>query len=104
MDILLPVLTLGVLGAAFGFGLAVAAEKLKVEADPRIQAIHDRLPNLDCGACGYPGCEAFAEGIINGEVKELSKCKPGNNKHYNAIIEYLKKNPNEDGSYIKISK
>jgi len=97
-------LTLGLLGGVLGFALAFAAEKLKVEADKRIQGIHERLPNLDCGACGYPGCEAFAEGIVEGEVKNLSDCKPGNNKHYNAILEYLKENPNEDGSVIKVSK
>ncbi len=97
-------LTLGLLGAALGFGLAVAAEKLKVEADERIKGVHERLPQLDCGACGYPGCEAFAEGVIEGEVKNLSACKPGNNKHYSAIIEYLKDHPNEDGSIIKVSK
>jgi uncharacterized membrane protein YraQ (UPF0718 family) len=26
------------------------------------------LPNMNCGACGYASCKAFAEGVINGEV------------------------------------
>ncbi len=103
MDIILPILTIGLLAGVLGFGLAVAAEALKVESDPRIKGVHERLPNIDCGACGYPGCEAFAEGIIEGEVKNLSQCKPANKKHYSAILEYLKNHPNEDGSIIKAS-
>jgi len=102
LDIVMPITTLAVLGGLLGFGLAFAAEKLKVEADPRINAIHDRLPNLDCGACGYPGCAAFAEGVVEGEVESLSQCKPANAKHKTAILEYLKKNPAEDGSYIQV--
>jgi len=26
------------------------------------------LPNMNCGACGYPNCKLFAEGVIKGEV------------------------------------
>ena len=101
-DIISPVLVLGTMGILLGFGLAYAGEKLKVEPDKRIEAVHERLPKLDCGACGYPGCEAFAEGIIEGEVKSLSQCKPGNKKHYAAIMEFLKSSPDEDGNIIKV--
>jgi len=104
IEIISPFLTLAVMGGLLGLGLAFAAEFLKVEEDPLIKGIHERLPNLDCGACGYPGCEAFAEGIVEGEVEKLSDCKPGNDKHYNAIIEYLKNNPRQDGEYIMIKK
>ncbi len=104
LDIILPFIVLGVLGGLLGFGLAFAAEKLKVEPDKRIQGIYERLPQLDCGACGYPGCTAFAEGILEGEVDKLSKCKPGSDKHYKAIIEFLKKHPDEEGNVVKIEK
>ncbi len=104
LEIMSPFLVLGTLGALIGFGLAFAAEKLKVEPDKRMQGIYELLPQLDCGACGYPGCEAFAEGIVEGEVEKLSQCKPGNDKHFNAIIAYLKDHPDEDGNIIKIQK
>ncbi len=102
LDIISPVLVLGVLGGLLGFGLAFAADKLRVEPDKRIQAVHERLPKVDCGACGYPGCEAFAEAVVEGEVESLSQCKPGNKKHYADILEYLKNNPDEDGNIVKV--
>ncbi len=98
------ILTLGLLGGLLGLGLAFASELLKVESDPRIEAIEKLLPGINCGACGYPGCAAFAEGILEEEVDHLANCKPGKDQHYNAIIQYLKEHPNKDGHIIKISK
>lgn len=97
-------LTLAVMGLLLGLGLAFAADVFKVEVDERLEAIEQRLPGYNCGACGYPGCAGFAEGIMEGEVEKLSMCKPGKDEHYNAIIEYLKDHPNSDGSIIKVVK
>ena len=97
-------ITLAVMGLLLGLGLAYAAELLHVEEDKRLEAIDKMLPGYNCGACGYPGCSGFAEGIIEGEVEQLSMCKPGKDEHYNPILEYLKDHPNPDGSYIKIKK
>lgn len=66
MDILIPVLTLTGLGLVFGVGLAIAAKKFCVAIDPRIGKIFSRLPGANCGACGMPGCMAFAEELIHG--------------------------------------
>lgn len=59
---------LAVLGGVFGLGLAVAARKLTVEADPRIDEIESLLPGANCGACGYPGCRGMAEAIVTGSA------------------------------------
>lgn len=97
-------ITLGILGGLLGLGLAFAADYLKVEADPRIKDVKELLPGYDCGACSFPGCSAFAEGIVEGEVENLSACKPGKDTHYNAILAYLKDHPNSDGSLVKVKK
>ncbi len=65
-NILVPVLTLSGLGVVFGAGLAVAAKKLCVVTDPRLEKIYANLPGANCGACGMPGCIGFAEGLIQG--------------------------------------
>ena len=39
-----------------------------VEDDPRISAVEDMLPHTNCGACGYPGCHAFAEALVSGKA------------------------------------
>lgn len=98
------VVTLALMGGLLGLGLAFAADILKVEADKRVQGVKERLPGLDCGACGFPGCEAFAEGIIEGEVDTFSQCKPGKNTHYDAIVEYLADQPNKDGSKVSLKR
>jgi electron transport complex protein RnfB len=105
MDTMLyVVLTLGLLGLFLGFGLAYAAEKFKVEVDERIEAVIEMLPGYNCGACGYPGCAGFGEGIVKGEVKKLSDCKPGKDEHYDPIVAYLMDHPNPDGTVVKVTK
>ena len=97
-------ITLAVMSLLLGLGLAYAAEIFKVEVDERMEKVTELLPGYNCGACGYPGCSGFAEGIVTGEVDKVSLCKPGKDEHYDAIIEYLKDHPNPDGSKINISK
>ena len=97
-------ITLGLMGLLLGLGLAYSAEFFKVEIDERIDTVTNLLPGINCGACGYPGCAGFAEGIVDGEVEKLSDCKPGKDEHYDPIMEYLKDHPNPDGLIIKIAK
>ncbi|MBS4537182.1 Fe-S cluster domain-containing protein [Clostridium sp. D2Q-11] len=67
-SILLPVVSLGGLGLIFGSGLAVASRVFAVEVDPKVEKIRSALPGANCGACGYPGCDAFANGVVLGEA------------------------------------
>jgi len=103
MTVLYPFIVLGLLGVLLGIVLSLANRYLTIEEDPRIDAIEKLLPNYNCGACGTPGCRAFATGIINGEVLNVSRCKPGKlEKHFNPILEYLKDHPNPDGSKLNV--
>ncbi len=65
--------SMGGLGALFALGLIVAHLKLHVEVDPRIEMVLEELPGVNCGGCGYPGCSAFAEHVVNGDAK-ISGC------------------------------
>jgi electron transport complex protein RnfB len=69
---------LTMLGLATGFAivLLIASEKLKVKVDPKVEQIHQALPNLDCGACGFPGCSQYAKAVLN-NPELLGKCAPG---------------------------
>ena len=103
IEVLYPFMVLGVLGALMGIVLSLASKYLAVVEDPRINEVEKLLPNYNCGACGTPGCHAFAEAIVTGEIKNLSKCKPGKaDKHFNPILEYLKDHPNTDGSKVDV--
>lgn len=56
------------LSAFFAVVLALSDRFLRVEEDPRLEKIDDLLPGNNCGACGEPGCHAFAEKLIEGTI------------------------------------
>jgi Na+-translocating ferredoxin:NAD+ oxidoreductase subunit B len=70
------ILALGALGLMFGSGLAFASKKFAVDVDPKVEAINALLPHANCGACGQPGCAAYADAIVAGRVPP-NKCTPG---------------------------
>src|SRR5690606_10286001 len=47
--------------------LAIANKRLFVWEDPRIGKVEEMLPGANCGACGAPGCRAFAEQVVDGK-------------------------------------
>ena len=103
MEILWAVLILLGLGALLGLGLAIAAVVLHVKEDKRIEEVAKRLPNYNCGSCGFAGCKGLAEAIVTGKESNLRKCKPGKEEaNFKPIIEYLDQNPNEDGTKVKV--
>ncbi len=72
-EILIAVGILTGLGLFFAVILAVANKKLYVYEDPRIDQVEEKLPLANCGACGEPGCRAFAEKVVGMELN-VSKC------------------------------
>jgi len=85
---LFPLICMGVLGIAFGAGLAYASKKFSVEVDPKIKALIDILPGANCGACGYPGCSGFASSVVSGEAAP-NLCSPGGEETIEKIAEIL---------------
>lgn len=72
---ILPVLVLAVLGLLFGVLIAVLSKVLYVEEDNRITTVTEMLPGINCGACGYPGCNGLATAIIE-KGANVDLCKP----------------------------
>lgn len=66
--VLTSVLTLGGIATVLSVILVLVNKKLFVPEDPRIDIVEEMLPTTNCGACGYPGCRAFAEAMVGGEV------------------------------------
>lgn len=69
MDIILPALILSVMGVVFGVALAFASKVFAIKADERVALVREALPGANCAACGYNGCDAFAEAVVKGEAK-----------------------------------
>lgn len=103
MTVVYAILIIGAIAVVFGIVLSLASQYLQVEEDYRITEVEKLLPGYNCGACGTPSCRGFATEIVNGEGGRLTRCKPGKaDKNFNPILEYLKENPNPDGSAVPI--
>ena len=74
--ILYPALVMGGLGLIFGAMLAFASKKFYVEVDERQAKVREILPGANCGGCGFPGCDGYAEAVVKGEAK-VTACAAG---------------------------
>ncbi|HVB31239.1 MAG TPA: (Fe-S)-binding protein [Gemmatimonadaceae bacterium] len=82
------ILILGGVGLVFGVFIAIANKQLWVYEDPRIEIVTQMLPNANCGACGHPGCRAFAEGAVAGQIAP-SECTVASDTVHAAIAAFL---------------
>lgn len=87
-SLLQAALILGGVGLLFGALIAIVHRKMKVEEDPRIDAVEQLLPGVNCGACGTPGCRAFAEVLIHG-AKQPAGCTVMDSESIADVAEYL---------------
>jgi electron transport complex protein RnfB len=62
--IIVPIATLGGLAIVFSIMLAVSYKKFAVYVDPKVEKIQASLPGANCGACGFAGCQGFAEAVV----------------------------------------
>ena len=76
MDILTPILIVGIIGLLAGVVLAVASIVMAVPKDEKAEALEAILPGANCGACGYSGCPGYAAAMAKGEAAP-GLCSPG---------------------------
>lgn len=66
-----------VMGLIFGVALAATSKKFFVAINPLIEQVKDNLPAANCGACGYAGCQGYAEAVVEKEEIPTTLCVPG---------------------------
>ncbi len=96
MEIMIPMIVLGLLGLGLGGFLAYSSKKFEVEIDPNVENVLKALPGANCGACGYPGCSGYAEAIVN-QGEEITLCAPGGDSVREKIGDILGKNAGSGG-------
>ncbi len=74
--ILSTTLVIAVIGIIVAAGLVYTGKKFAVEVDEREQAVREKLPGNNCGACGYAGCDALAAAISRGDAP-VNACPVG---------------------------
>jgi len=86
-----PAIMTGI-GLLFAVILAMAYRFLKVQEDPRIEETENLLPGSNCGACGQPGCHAFAEQLVQGTAQP-AQCTVAAPETVEAVAELLDVDP-----------
>ena len=76
MNIASAVILCTIVGAVGAIILVAAAKFMAVEEDPRIEEVASCLAGANCGGCGFPGCDAVAAAIVNGEAA-VNACPVG---------------------------
>ena len=66
IEIGIPVIIVSGLGIFFGLALSYASKKFEVKPDENIEKIRGLLPGANCGACGFTGCDQYAEAVAGG--------------------------------------
>jgi Na+-translocating ferredoxin:NAD+ oxidoreductase subunit B len=89
MDVILTaVLTLGGIAVGLAVILVLVNKKLFVHQDPRIDIVEEMLPGSNCGACGFPGCRALSEALVDGDALP-GKCTVSSDDGRQGIAAYL---------------
>ena len=84
----IAVIVMIALGLVLSSILAAAYRGLYVYEDPRIEQVESMLPGTNCGACGSPGCAAFAEQVVSGAAAP-GTCTVSSAEGREAIADYL---------------
>ena len=64
-------------GLALGIILVICSKVFYVPVNEKIAKLSDAMPGANCGACGFAGCDDYAEKLGNGEETDPSQCPVG---------------------------
>lgn len=77
-EVAIAVIVISGLGLIFGIGLSYASKVFAVKVDERVPQIREVLPGANCGACGFAGCDGYADAVVSGKA-EVNCCSVGGN-------------------------
>ncbi|MEJ5284286.1 MAG: RnfABCDGE type electron transport complex subunit B [Brevinematia bacterium] len=94
MLVLNSILVMLGLSLILGSMIAIFSKVFEVKKDPILEEMIAALPAYNCGACGFPGCEQYAEAVFKKE-STTNKCAPGGKDVADKLSELLKKTENK---------
>lgn len=77
MSILIPILILTGIALVCAAILTLSNVLFGVKVDKTAQEIRDTLPGVNCGACGYSGCDGYAKALAEKKTTKTNLCVPG---------------------------
>lgn len=88
---IMVLIVMTLVGLVFGLILAYANKKFAIEVNPLIHIVEDILPKGQCGACGYAGCQAYAEAVVIDPNVAPNLCIPGKKPIADMVAELTSK-------------
>lgn len=88
MEILIAFLVVLLIALTAGILLLIFSRLFLVEKNPIEKNIRECLPGVNCGACGFKGCDDYAASLAQGGVKP-NLCIPGDQKVADQICSIL---------------
>ena len=77
LPIIIPFAVIAGIALVLGVLLAVISHCFSVPEDPTFTKIRECLPGVNCGACGYTGCDDYANALASGTETRAGLCIPG---------------------------
>ena len=87
--IVLAIVSVSVIGLICSVVLSIASKIMAVPVDETQVKIRECLPGANCGACGYAGCDGYAQALSSGEESSTVKCVPGSDTVAAKIAEIM---------------
>ncbi len=84
VNILIALAVAASVGLIAGLLLAIISKFFGVPDDENVKKIRECLPGVNCGACGFKGCDDYAAALANGQAKP-NLCAPGGKDTADAI-------------------
>lgn len=76
-EILIPVLIFAGLAIFAGLLLSIFSKVFAVETNETVEELKEALPGLNCGSCGFSGCEDYATRLFQNPDMKTNLCRPG---------------------------
>ena len=87
-SILTPVLIASAIALLLGIVIVIVSRVFAVPVDTRLEDIKAILPGANCGACGFTGCEGYAQSMADGDTN-TGKCPVGGAEVASELSRYL---------------
>ena len=79
------------IGLLCGLLLVVSDKFFHVKEDESFDRVRGCLPGVNCGACGYTGCDEYAKALLSGNEEATNLCVPGADAVAKALADALGK-------------
>lgn len=88
-EILTAVIPVAVIGIICASVLVIASKLMAVKEDERLPKVRECLPGANCGACGFAGCDGYAEALCEDSQTPANRCVPGGEETARRLSEVL---------------